>query len=250
MIKGLAACSALAAAMAMAACTVHESASAPPLTGPSDYAQSITVTASPDRLPRDGQSQSSIAVRVFDATGSPAAGVAIQLDVLGVGSLIDVGTLSVQRLMTLSDGRATAVYTVPPAPPPAACDTTETVSIRAIAIGNNAQTANPFSADIRLLPAPVIVPPLDPLTAPRAAFTFFPTNPAVRDIVTFNASASSAAPGRFIVSYNWDFADGTIKSGVNVTHDFNQPGCRKVTLTVIDNAGQGGIIKLPVTVSP
>jgi PKD repeat protein len=248
MIKAFATLSAFAAAMVVAACTVQQSDSAPPLTGPSDFARSLTVTASPDRLFQDGESQSLITVRVFDAAGSPAAGVSVQVDVLGDGSLVDFGRLSAQRLVTLSDGRATAVYTVPLAPPPAVCEVTATVRIQATAVGNNFQTENPFSADIRLDPVSGIVPPVDPFTAPSPRFAFSPTNATINQDVTFNASASKAAPGRALVSYFWDFADGTVKSGVNVTHDFATRGCRKVTLTVIDNTGQGGTTRQPVTI--
>jgi hypothetical protein len=248
MIKAFATFAALAAAVLVAACTVNQSDSAPPLAGPSDFAQSLIVTATPDRLPQDGESQSSITIKVFDAAGSPAVGVAVQVDVLGDESLVNLGSLSAQRLVTRSDGRATAVYTVPPAPPPAVCDVTTTIRILATTIGSNLQTENPFSADIRLVPASTTLPPVDTATVPIARFTFSPTNATINQVVTFNASASSAAPGRALVSYGWDFADGTIKSGVNVTHDFATRGCRKVTLTVSDNTGQGATTKQPVTI--
>jgi hypothetical protein len=247
MIKRVATFPALAAAVLVAACTVDQSASPPPLSGPSDFAQSLIVSANPDRLPQDGEARSSITIKVFNAAGSPAVGVAVQVDVLGDGSLVNVGSLSAQRLVTQADGTATAVYTVPPAPPPAVCDVTTTIRILATAIGTNLQTENPFSADIRLVPASTTLPPGDP-SAPIARFTFSPTNATINQVVTFNASASSAAPGRALVSYFWDFADGTIKSGVNVTHDFATRGCRKVTLTVSDNTGQGATTKQAVTI--
>src|SRR6185436_7710388 len=111
MSKGPATLTALALAVVMAACTVHQSDSAPPLTGPSDFAQSISITSNPDRLTQDGQSQSAITVRVFDATGSPDSGVAIRLDMLVDGTVVDFGTLSARNVVSGSDGRATAVYT-------------------------------------------------------------------------------------------------------------------------------------------
>jgi PKD repeat protein len=201
-------------------------------------------------LPQDGLSPSLIAVRVFDATGSPARDVTLLVDLQLVGgSLVNLGTLSSQKVVTGSDGRATLVYTAPPPPPLASCDAVpSTVAIQAIAIGNNAQSFNPFSADVRIVPVGVVIPSTDTPTTPKASFTFTPTNPSVNQSVTFNASLSTAAPGRVIVNYGWDFADGTIKNGVNVTHDFGAPGCRKVTLTVIDNTGQSGSIKQQITV--
>ena len=53
-------------AVALAGCTVHQT-TVPGLSGPSDLALSIRVTASPDSISQDGGSQSSIAVNAFDA---------------------------------------------------------------------------------------------------------------------------------------------------------------------------------------
>ena len=43
----------LAAALGLAGCTVHKQNEAPPLTGPSETALSLTVTVSPDVLTQD-----------------------------------------------------------------------------------------------------------------------------------------------------------------------------------------------------
>lgn len=336
MIKGLATFSALAAAMAMAACTVHQSDSAPSLTGPSDFAQSIRITSNPDRLTQDGQSQSAITIQVFDASGSPVNGVPIRVDMLVGGTLVDFGKLSARNVVTLANGRATVVYTAPAAPPPLSSDTTTTVTIRAIAVGTNAQSSNPFSTDIRLVPPGVILPPADtptasftvsptpasanvPLnfdasasvagtgansitsyawtfgdgsaasgrtvtktfttpgtfnvtltvtndrglaasttqavsvgttTAPTASFTFSPTAPAILQVVNFNAAASSAAPGRSIASYSWNFGDGSAtKGGVTAQHDFGLAGTYSVSLTVTDDVGQKSTAAQSVTVT-
>ena len=48
---------------------------------------------------------------------------------------------------------------------------------------------------------------------PAADFVFSPTSPQVLQVVSFNASASRAAPGRTIRRYDWDFGDGVTKTG-------------------------------------
>lgn len=53
--------------------------------------------------------------------------------------------------------------------------------------------------------------------------------------VIFNASGSSDNVG--IVSYEWDFGDGTTGTGVIVTHTYTESGTYTVTLTVKDEAG-------------
>src|SRR5205814_5394711 len=43
-----------------------------------------------------------------------------------------------------------------------------------------------------------------------------------------------------IVSYSWNFGDGTTGSGATPTHGYNANGTFNVTLTVIDNSGAQG----------
>ncbi|MBI3949103.1 MAG: PKD domain-containing protein [Acidobacteria bacterium] len=54
--------------------------------------------------------------------------------------------------------------------------------------------------------------------------------------VTFDGSASFDPDGT-IVSYFWNFGDGTTASGQLVSHAYNSAGVFTVTLTVTDNAG-------------
>ncbi|MEY4330222.1 MAG: hypothetical protein RL609_970 [Bacteroidota bacterium] len=73
---------------------------------------------------------------------------------------------------------------------------------------------------------------LDPIDNPHI-------NVCIGESVTFNGSASFAAPGFNLVEYQWDFDDGTIDntSGATVTYDFTEPGEHLVTLIVTDNNG-------------
>jgi hypothetical protein len=95
-------------------CTVHQ-AEAPPLTGPSEFALSVTMTASPDTLVSGGQQQSSISVQARDAGGGPKANQSFQLYAYTIVEDVSVpiGTLSTDRVVTGADGRATAIYTMP-----------------------------------------------------------------------------------------------------------------------------------------
>ena len=64
--------------------------------------------------------------------------------------------------------------------------------------------------------------------------------------VSFNAGASSDNVG--IVSYEWDFGDGTTGTGLTVTHTYTQPGTYSVLLTVRDAAGNSNTDTITVTV--
>ena len=72
---------------------------------------------------------------------------------------------------------------------------------------------------------------------PTGAFTFSPAEPGVGQPVFFNASTVRAATGRQIVSYSWNFGDGTTGTGVTTSHSYSAPGTYRVTLTVVDDAG-------------
>jgi PKD repeat protein len=75
---------------------------------------------------------------------------------------------------------------------------------------------------------------------PKASFVYSPERPLINEKVTFNASLSTAN-GESIVSYKWDFGDGTILlyTGENLTtsttHQYETVGTYPVTLTVTDS---------------
>lgn len=77
---------------------------------------------------------------------------------------------------------------------------------------------------------------------PEAEFTFSPSLPALNELITFDASASSATAPHVINSYQWDFGDGTKKiyKGENLTstanHTYTTSANYTVSLIVTDNA--------------
>lgn len=84
---------------------------------------------------------------------------------------------------------------------------------------------------------------------PTASFVFSPSDPLPGTTVFFNASASRAAPGRTIVSYDWDFGDGTFGTGVTASRRYPLLGSYTVTLVVTDDAGRRGIASQTVPVA-
>jgi PKD repeat protein len=82
---------------------------------------------------------------------------------------------------------------------------------------------------------------------PTANFTWTPETPILNETVTFDASNSkpgwSKSAGEFspIVSYAWNFSDGTgqiTETTPTIYHNFTQPGNYTVALTVLDDVGR------------
>jgi len=90
--------------------------------------------------------------------------------------------------------------------------------------GNNAKTST-FGYT-------VIIPNIRPI----AEFSESASIVYTGEIINFDASSSYDIDG-YIVSYSWDFGDGTIDSGVTVSHSYVDDGEYTVTLTVTDNKG-------------
>ena len=74
---------------------------------------------------------------------------------------------------------------------------------------------------------------------PHAQFSFDPAFDYPPLTVHFDASASSS-PNGAIVSYTWDFDDGSTDTGESVDHTFYDKGTYSVTLTVTDSSGAVG----------
>ena len=82
--------------------------------------------------------------------------------------------------------------------------------------------------------------------APEASFTYTPTEITIKDTVSFY-DTSQDEDGT-IVSWFWDFGDGTNSTLQNPTHKFSSKGSFQVTLTVTDNDGATDTITQEVIV--
>lgn len=66
--------------------------------------------------------------------------------------------------------------------------------------------------------------------------------------VAFDASGSTDNTG--IVSYDWDFGEGTNGKGEMITHEYKNVGTYIVALTVSDEAGNTGVTQIKITILP
>jgi PKD repeat protein len=248
--------SAIALAAAAAGCTVHQTEQ-PPLTGPSDFALSLSVTTSPQTITQNGADSSVVTAKVFftdPATGQsrPKANLPIRFDMQVNGVLQDYGTLSSRNAITGSDGVARTTYTAPPMPVggssgngcngvPGQCVTIVASTTDTTAATSSGATSSGF-ATIALTPPGVVLPPSG---TPKAAFSFLPQgNITVGTSVTFDASAScptdpsgNCSSSGSITSYSWTFGDGATGSGKTITHTYGVAGTYVATLTVTSDRG-------------
>ena len=84
--------------------------------------------------------------------------------------------------------------------------------------------------------------------SPTADFTFSQLPPNAAHNMQFNSSGSSAAPGRTITSYAWDFGDGGSSALASPSHPYAAAASYNVTLTVTDSTGKVGRVTKTVQV--
>jgi PKD repeat protein len=84
--------------------------------------------------------------------------------------------------------------------------------------------------------------------APIASFTASPTSGEAPLSVVLDASASSDPDGS-IVSYSWDFGNGTSGTGMNSNVTYANPGTFTITLEVTDNNGSTSTSSIDINVN-
>jgi hypothetical protein len=229
------------AAVLAASCTVKKQET-PPLTGPSEFGTSVSVSVTPDVLTTDGGSQALVTVTVRDANGQPVRNQSLRADIYVDGAIADFGALSARNLVTDTNGRATLVYTAPAVN--GSVDTGTVVSIGITPIGGDFANTVIRSAAVRLVPQGTVLGP-DGMV-PR--FSWTPLAPTTFQPVLFDASASTASPTNPIVTYRWEFSDGDVRFGRQVSKSFETTGRHAVRLTVFDAAGRSQSLTQEISV--
>jgi PKD repeat protein len=229
-----------------AACTVHQ-AEAPSLSGPSEFALSLSMSANPDAISQDGGSQSAIKIAAKGPDGRPLTSLQMRVDMVVNGVVQDFGSLSARSIVTGSDGVASVVYTAPSQDPSTITPTCNSLPGRCVTIiatptGTDFQASNPQIVVIRLVPPGVI---LGPASTPTAAFAITPTPLNANVSAQFDASTSCGGPvtggtcssNNAITSYVWSFGDRGTATGKIVDHKYESAGTFTVTLTVTNDRG-------------
>lgn len=209
----------------------------PPLTGPSGHRLFITMEAAPDVLviKKAGQSRANslITLQLKNQFGTGVPNEGIKLRITNVdGRELSIGTLDDYVVTTDAAGFATTTYRAP--------DSTQqptTIRIYVLAILLNPAYANEVTdrhaIDLELSAAgPGDCE--DVPGGPTADFTISPSPAVQNQEVCFDATGSIDPNGR-VVSWEWDFGDGSRSTGEVVCHSFRRVGNYQVTLTVKDN---------------
>jgi len=232
---------AVAATLALGACVAGcglDKSGVDSLTGlsaPSEFALSVTMSAAPDQLPRDGASQSIVTVTVRDASGNPVVGQRLS-------ATASVGTVSQSEIVSGNDGRVVFAFVAP-----AAGTGSNQAIVRIVPIGSNSQNAVGRTLSIALTGTPGVIS----TTAPTASFASSPAAPVLRETVVFDATASTDEGARCLdaCTYSWNFGGEATGSGRVTSYEFQAARVYGVTLTVTDAAGSIGTVTQNVTVT-
>lgn len=242
-LRGLTTRAATALLVVVAAACSLENQKQPALSGPSGLGLNVTMAATPDQLPRDGQSQSLVRLTARDEKGAPAGGRSFAITF--PSGAPDGAALSQSSVITNSSGMATFAVT---APIPAS--TGNTITVDATPVGANADN-DPSRGYVPVFNR-VAIRVLPTNGGPAVAqFSFNPSNPVIGQLVTFDASvtADEGMPCT-TCTFAWDFGGEGTASGRVVTHAFAAAGSYLVTLNVTDSTGTKSVpLQRTVTVT-
>jgi PKD repeat protein len=234
----------LGLALVLTACTVHKTET-PALTGPSGLGSNITVAVSPDVLSQDGASQSLVTITAIDNVGQPLRNASMRADIAVGGVLTDFGRLSARNIVTDASGRASLIYTAPPAPAIIVGNGTK-VDIQITPLDGNFDNANPRVASILLVPPGIIPAPVSPLIPSFTVPSLNVGDPGVFSAVVVDSKGANAVFQ--VASFQWNFGDGGTASGQSATHTYTRIGTFPVTLTITDSLGRTNFITQSITI--
>jgi hypothetical protein len=228
--------STLALLLALGACNT-KTVEIPELSGPSELALSLNLTATPDVLVADGASTSAIQATIRDHNGRPVPGQAVFFVVTdAAGNAADIGELNTPSAVSGPSGTAQVIYRAP-----ARTDATANQMMRVLArpistdaLGQIYRTVNIElrSAEGRLFPEVAGNAPPSCNFAIQAPFGFLTDRS-----ILFQSTAADTAGG-FIVRYFWTFGDDSPpQDKPDVEHHYGVPGSYDVTHIVTDNNG-------------
>jgi PKD repeat protein len=202
----------LALSVLATGCSIDKS-TAPDVNAPAGLGMSVSYVASPDTLPRDGQSTSLVRLLARDYQDQVITGQRFTL-------ATTTGTLSATDVTTDSTGTATVRFT---APSPTINASSATISVTPI--GNLGTVTSGTRSIVIGLSGPSV---------PVAAFTWTPASPGQFDLVTFDATLTTLDGTTCLdaCTYSWDFGDGTSSADRIATHRFGNTGTFSVKLSV------------------
>lgn len=234
----------LALAAVVAACTMKKQ-EAPSLTGPSEFAKSLSVSVTPDSIQQDGASQSIVTATATGLNGEPLPNLSLRAEIRVNGVLVDFGTLSARNMVTNGAGKAAFVYTAPATPSGLVTDAQTVVQIGVTPVESDFANSSTRFVSLRLLPPGKIQAPNDLVLSFADSTT---TTTTVDDSAIFTVIPP---PGVTIVRYTWNFGEGstTTTSVPSATHVFRTPGAFVVSAVAEDTIGRTGRATSNITVA-
>ncbi len=208
----------------------------PGFDGPSTFALSLVMAASPDILVADGHSTAIVTMTLRGPNGLPVAGRDLTVRIENsAGIAAGIGNLSATTATTGGDGVATVIYTAP-----ARTDSSGNQEIRVAGrvIGTDASGGLYKTARIELRsPVDRLFPPDPTNVSPVCSFLLEPNAGPYYVWQTIPFQSTSSDSDGTIVRYEWDFGDGESYDQPDGTKIYKTAGDYTITHTVVDNAG-------------
>jgi PKD repeat protein len=217
------------ALLASTACGLEKTPTPGSYNGPSEFGLALTMTASPDILPRDGRSQSIIAITLRDSSGKPVPNQTVRL-------WTSSGQLSAGEVTSNSNGVSTVVYTAP-----GVNEDVDGATISAVPVGTDFGNSVARYVSIGFVGSSIPVP----------SFVWTPLSPVRFALVSLDASATTIGGNRCgsACTYSWDFSGEATATGEFVPYRFQNEGTYRVTLTVTAPNGTSASASNSVTVT-